>query len=108
MIDLTATYFFLVTEVRKVLSKISKEKGFEELADWLKPCVNHLQWSAMSTYDGNGMVILAKFKAFMSHVINKHAGLEDVLFDRCAHGDIEPRRWLKKGMSEILNLLSPN
>ena len=69
-----------MTEVRKVLSKISKEKGFEELADWIKPCVNHLQWSAMTTYDGNGMVIWAKFKAFMSHIINKHTDLEDPLF----------------------------
>ena len=40
----------LYLEIRKVLSKVAKEKGYEELADWIKPCLNHLHWSAMSTY----------------------------------------------------------
>ena len=81
-----------------MLSKISKEKGFEDLADWIKPCLNHLHWSATLTYDGNGLVIWAKFKAFMSHVVNEHSDLEDPLFNKCAHGDIGPRKWLTKGM----------
>lgn len=34
---------FSKTEVRKVLSKISKEKACEELVEWLKSCVKHLQ-----------------------------------------------------------------
>ena len=30
--------------------------------------------------------------------MNKHAGLEDRLFKKCAHGIIEPRKWLKAGI----------
>ena len=84
-------------EIRKVLSKIAKEKGFEDLAEWIQPCVKHLHWSATSTYDGNGLVIWAKFKAFVSHV-NEHADLGDPLFSKCAHGDIGPKKWLQRGM----------
>ena len=91
-------FFFFLTEIRKVLSKISKEKGCEVLGEWIKPCGKHLHWSATSTFSGNGRVIWAKFKSFLSHVVNKHAGLEDPLFNKCAHGVIEPRKWLKVGM----------
>lgn len=90
--------FNLCTEIRKVLSKISKEKGCEILSDWIKPCERHLHWSATSTFDGNGNVIWAKFKSFLSHVINKHTNLEDSLFNKRAHGNLQPRKWLQVGM----------
>lgn len=95
-------FSFFETEVCKVLSKISKEKGCEELADWIKPCMKHLHWSATSTFSGNGMVIWAKFESFLSHVVNKHTGLEDPLFNKCDHGDIQPRKWLRIGMFRTL------
>ena len=82
-----------------MLSKISKEKGCEALSEWIKPCENHLYWSASSTFSGNGLVIYAKFKSFLSHVINKHSALPDALFNKCGHGMIHPRRWLSAGMS---------
>lgn len=91
-------FFFFWSEIRKVLSKISKEKGCKVLDEWIKPCEKHLHWSATSTLSDNGRVIWAKFKSFLSHVVNKHAGLEDALFNKCAHGIIEPRKWLKTGM----------
>lgn len=94
----SCSFSFFWTEIRKVLSKISKEKGCEVLGEWIKPCEKHLHWSATSTFSGNGRVIWAKFKSFLSHVVNKHAGLDDVLFNKCAHGVIEPRKWLKVGM----------
>lgn len=84
-------------EIRKVLSKIAKEKGCEALADWIKPCETHLYWSVTSTFDGDGDVIWAKFKSFLSHVVNKHNNLDDPLFNKCAHGELEPRKWLKSG-----------
>lgn len=83
---------FFETEVRKVLSKISKEKACEELEEWIKPYVKHLHWSATSTFSGNGRVIWAKFKSFLSHVVNKHTGLEDPLFNKRGHGEIQPRK----------------
>ena len=91
-------FSFFATKIRKLLSKISKEKGCEALAEWIKPCEWHLHWSATSTFSGNGRIIWAKFKAFMSHVVNRHTGLEDPLFNKCAHGDLQPRKWLRVGM----------
>ena len=86
-----------MAEIRKVLSKIAKTKGCEELAAWIKPCERHLHWSATSTFSGNGRVIWAKFKAFMNHVVNKHNNFEDPLFNKCAHANLEPRKWLRIG-----------
>ena len=34
----------------------------------------------------------------MSHVVNKHTDLEDPVFNKCAHGDIGPKKWLQNGM----------
>ena len=70
-------WYFDFIEIRKVLTKIAKEKGNESISDWIKPCKNHLYWSATSTHDGNGVVIWAKFKAFLSHIVNKHKDLDD-------------------------------
>jgi hypothetical protein len=39
-------------------------------------------------------VILAKFLSFLEHIVNKHENLNDALFNKCAHGEIEPREWL--------------
>ncbi|KAK3745185.1 hypothetical protein QZH41_008383, partial [Actinostola sp. cb2023] len=109
------THYFdiwhLKKKIRKVLTKISQEKGCEELKVWIKPCENHLYWSAISTFDGNGEVIWAKFKSFLAHIINKHTDLEDPLFNKCAHGNIPYRTWLKsegyqEGFSTITNQLS--
>ena len=90
-------FYFVLAEIRKVLSKIAKTKGCEELAAWIKPCERHLHRSATSTFSGNGRVIWAKFKAFMNHVVNKHNNFEDPLFNKCAHGNLEPRKWLRIG-----------
>lgn len=87
----------LKKKIRKVLTKLSKEKGCEMLSEWIKPCENHLYWSASTTFSGNGLVIWAKFKTFLSHIINKHTSLTDPLFNKCGHGDICPRKWLHAG-----------
>ncbi|CAB3998933.1 Hypothetical predicted protein [Paramuricea clavata] len=85
----------LKKKIRKVLFKIAKEKDCEALNEWIKPCENHLHWSASSTYDGNGLVIWAKFKSFLQHIVNIHSGHSDPLFDKCAHGsNIPARKWL--------------
>lgn len=86
-----------IAEIRKVLSKIAKDKGNEDLKEWVKPCERHLYWSATTTSDGNGKVIWAKFKSFLSHIVNKHSALDEPLFNKCAHGDIPNRKWLDPG-----------
>jgi hypothetical protein len=87
----------LFAEIRKVLLKLSKEKGYEVVKEWITPCERHLYWSATSTFSGTGAVIWAKFKAFLSHIRNKHTDLEDPLFNKCDHGEIKDRQWLKQG-----------
>jgi hypothetical protein len=77
-----------------VLSKIGKENDCEEVQPWIRPCENHLSWSATSTSSGDGRVILAKFVSFLGHIVDKHKNLDDPIFDSCAHGDIEHREWL--------------
>lgn len=96
-------YFFVpfLPEIRKVLSKISKLKGCEVISEWIKPCENHLYWSATSTFSGNGLVIYAKFKTFLSHIVNIHSSLPDALFNKCGHGEIHPRKWLTAGRSSV-------
>lgn len=95
------------TEITKLLNKITKEKGNEELKPWVKPCERHLYWSATSTVDGNGKVIWAKFKSFLSHIINRHTNLDDPLFNKCAHGHIADRTWLDSGINFALFFYLP-
>ena len=91
-------YCYLNVEVTKVLTKLAKYAGCESLLEWIKPCSNHLYWSATTTLNGNGNVIVAKFKSFIGHVKNQHSGFSDRLFDKCAHGPIiQPRKWLHEG-----------
>ena len=94
-------YQSISTEIGKVLSKISKENGCEALSEWIKPCQNHLCWRATFTFSGNGRVIWAKFRSFLSHILNRHEDLDDPLFNRCAHGSIKSRKWLQKGKYSI-------
>ena len=84
----------LISEIRKVLMKIGKESNCEEINPWICACENHLTWSATSTSSRDGKVILAKFLSFLDHILDKHDHLENPLFNKCAHEEIEPREWL--------------
>ncbi|KAK3703423.1 hypothetical protein QZH41_014257, partial [Actinostola sp. cb2023] len=92
---LTLAYKIAVLNQKGSYSHIERE-GCEDLKVWIKPCENHLYWSAMSTYDGNGQVIWAKFKSFLSHITDKHDDLDDPLFNKCLHGPIPHRTWLRR------------
>ena len=70
--------------------------GSEEIQPWIRPCENHLSWSAISTSSGDGRVILAKFLSFLGHIVNKHENLDDPPFNKCAHGDIQHQVWLNE------------
>ena len=48
----------------------------------------HFYWAVTSTQERLGEVKLAKFQAFLHHVINQHTDLPNRLFNACAHGDI--------------------
>jgi len=89
---------FHFQEIQKILFKLSKERGCEIVGRWRKACVRHFYWSVLSTQELLGEVKVAKFTAFLSHVINKHSGLPNKLFNACAHGAItKPKVWMTKG-----------
>ena len=48
---------------------------------------------------------MAKFKALMNHVVNNHNNFEDPLFNKCAHGSLEPRKWLRIG-NVVIKIIS--
>ena len=95
-----AASIHIISEIRKALSKIAKD-----IQQWVKPCEKHLYWSAMTTFDGNGRVIWAKFKSFLSHIVNKHSALDDPFFNKCAHGEIPDRKWLDSGRSAFFVIM---
>ena len=39
-----------------------------------------------------------KFHRPLSHVVNKPTNLDDPPFNKCSHGALQPRKWLKIGM----------
>lgn len=84
---------FVYLEIRKVLSKLFKEKGCEVLVDWIKLCENYFFWSVLIIFSGDGRVIWVKFKIFMSYIINKYSFFDDFLFNKCGYGEIYLRRW---------------
>ena len=64
--------------------------------------MRHFYWAVTSTQEHLGEVKLAKFHAFLSHVINKHKELPNRLFNACAHGNITtPRVWMHKGTTTL-------
>lgn len=68
----------------KAMLKLGKEKGCDQISDWLKGAQNHLYACATSTRLGFGELIMAKWKSFMRHVANRHED-HPSLFKQCAH-----------------------
>ena len=81
--------------------KLGKRKGCEKIADWVKGARNHLYWCATSTKQGFGELTVAKLKSFMEQVANKQSDHPSPLFNKCAHYDIENKRWIKIGIGII-------
>ena len=84
--------------IGKSMVKLGKEKGCEKITDWIKGVRNHLYWCATSTKQGFEEMIAAKWKSFMEHVSNKHDNFSSSLFKKCAHEEIENRRWIRIGI----------
>lgn len=96
-------YKYHILPRNSVLTKLSKEKGCEIIGRWRKACVRHFYWSVTSTKEHLAEVKLAKFHAFLSHVLNKHSNLPNRLFNACAHGIVvTPRVWMHKGTTYLL------
>ena len=81
----------------KKLVQASKESGNEAIQFWVKAIRSHLFWCAMSTKQGFGDLIVAKWKSIIRHIADKHDGHPDTLYEACAHGNLEEREWIKIG-----------
>ena len=47
---------------------------------------------------GNGELMQAKWDSLLPHIMNRHEDLDNPLFPRCLHDELEDRAWLKEGM----------
>ena len=101
-------YAFSQLGLKKKLTAISKERECGDLGPWIQSISNHLYWTAASTPDGNGKVMLQKWQSVANHVINIHQH-EGSLFPSCQHGPPQDgdrrKKWLKRGtvLSPIFN-----
>ncbi|XP_061170182.1 uncharacterized protein LOC133179442 [Saccostrea echinata] len=86
--------------LKKKLTALSKEKECERLQLWIRSICNHLYWTAASTPDGNGQMMLEKWQSVANHVQNIHEHNGD-LYDSCLHGPLEGierhKKWLEPG-----------
>ncbi|XP_046854232.1 uncharacterized protein LOC124447364 [Xenia sp. Carnegie-2017] len=83
----------LKKKLTKIMTKLSKEKGCEELKKWSNP-VATISIGVLVLL----MMVMAKFKSFLSYIVDKHTNLDDPLFSSCFHGpDIKPREYLLEG-----------
>ena len=77
--------------LKKKLAKLSQYKDCEIVGAWIKSITNHMYWCAASAPDGNGQLMVDRWKSLMSHLIDQH--------DDCFHLPLGDRRkkWLIPG-----------
>ena len=96
------THFYDLWHVCKGISKkirtVGQEKGNEILLRWMKAIKKHLYWSATSTQQGFGNLIVAKWTSLIRHVADKHDNHPNGLYKECAHDELEARDWIYVGM----------
>ena len=83
--------------LRKKLDALAKEKDCDIIGSWTKSIINHLYWSAVSTRNGDGDLVEAKWLSIFNHIHNKHKK-HGPLFSNCLHGRLSGRKnkkWLK-------------
>ena len=88
----------LLIALRKKIDALEKEKECELVGKWKKSVINHLYWSAVSTPNGDGEMILAKWISLDNHIHNKHKQ-HGKLFPVCKHKAIQKKgrknKWFK-------------
>ena len=64
----------------KKLVKLSKLNDCELIGEWTKACINHFHWAVRTTEIGQENVIWAKFKSYVTHVIDVHEDAGNKIF----------------------------
>ena len=73
------------------LEAASKLRNCECIRAWIQSISNHLYWSAVSSPEGEGELIVAKWKSILNHIHNVHTGHDDARFPSCAHKELTGR-----------------
>ena len=78
--------------MKKKLAKLSQYKDCEIVGVWIKSITNYMYWCAASASDGDGQLMVNRWKSLMSHLIDQH--------DDCFHLPLGDRRkkWLTPGI----------
>jgi len=87
---------FLIALSKKI-DALVKEKDCEMVGKWKKSIINHLYWSAVSTPNSDGEMMLAKWTSLDNHIHNKHKN-HGKLFPVCKHKAIRKgrkKKWFK-------------
>ncbi|XP_071950777.1 uncharacterized protein [Antedon mediterranea] len=84
--------------VSKKLEAVAKLISGKDVKPWIHSISNHMYWCATSTVDGDGKMMLAKWKSVGQHIQNIHTGHSDV-FKECEHGELQGRERKKKWMT---------
>ena len=91
--------------LKKKLTALSNQKDCSELGPWIKAIGNHMYWTAASTPQQDGELMLAKWQSLLNHIVNVHTGHSE-RFQQCLHPIIPPsddrKKWLTPG-----NILVP-
>lgn len=84
---------------RKKVKALAKQKDCELVGKWEKSMINHMYWCVVSTPNGDGDRMVAKWLSLENHIHNKHSG-HGRLFRKCSHGRLVGRnrnkKWFKR------------
>ena len=72
------------TSIKKNLVAATKKKPCQALNGWIKSIMNHLWW-AVSTCDGDEILLREKWCSILFHIQNKHKRSSCAKFHKCVH-----------------------
>ena len=94
-------HYFDIWHVAKSICKnviaAGREKGLEKLQCWVKGIRRHLYWCVLSTKQGFGALIGAKWESILRHIAGKQDSHENQLFPKCAHQELAKIKVIKIG-----------
>ncbi|KAH6930411.1 hypothetical protein HPB50_013347 [Hyalomma asiaticum] len=86
--------------LNKKIVQAAKSSGCQTIGLWSRSMVNHLYFSVKHG-DGNGELAVAVWLSMINHIQDKHDG-HSLQYERCQHGDLEPRKWIFPGYVDRL------
>jgi len=83
------------------IDKLAAKKDCHDIGVWRQSISNHMYWCAATTPDGDGELILEKWKILPLHIQNIHGNPSNERYKECGHGNLQGdakyRLWLEPG-----------